>query len=236
MTPEIRSIPGFHEPFCALSHLAGALVFAGLAVVLVRRGRGDARRVLLLGVFAGTSVWLLAMSGVFHMLEEGSTARGVLGRLDHAAIFALIAGTHTPLQGLFFRGIARWGVLAAMWSLAATGITLFSVFYDALPRGLGTGIYLAMGWIAGTAGLVIWRRQGTTRIWLLLLGGVVYSVGALLLGLEWPTIVPGVFEAHELWHVAVLLAMALHWTFLLENARLPMDGSVDRRGPAPRAS
>jgi channel protein (hemolysin III family) len=227
---QTHSLPGFHEPFSALSHLGGAILFAVLAVRLVRRGRGDTRRVVLLGVFAFTSILLLSMSGVFHMLPEGTTGRNVLGRLDKAAIFALIAGTHTPIQGLFFRGFERWGVLAAMWLVAATGITLFSVFYDSLPGWLGTGVYLLMGWIAGAAGLVVWRRQGTSRIWLLISGGVVYSVGVLPLGLEWPTIWPGVVGPHALWHVAVLTALGLHWTFLFENARQPMDGPA---GPFP---
>lgn len=223
MPTQTHSLPGFYEPFSALSHLIGALVFALLAVLLVRRGRGDARRILFLGVFAGTSVLLLSMSGVYHMLVEGSTARNVLGRLDKAAIFALIAGTHTPIQGLFFRGLARWGMLALMWLVAATGITLFSVFYDSLPRGLGTTVYILMGWIAGGAGLVVWRRQGTSRIWLLLLGGGFYSVGAISLGLEWPTVLPGVLGPHEVWHVAVLAAMGLHWKFIFENAQRPLD-------------
>jgi len=223
----VHSLPGFYEPFSAFSHLIGALVFVVLAVRLIRRGRGDLRRVLYLSIFAATSILLLSMSGVYHMLSEGSTARNVLGRLDYAAIFALIAGTHTPVQGLFFRGLARWGVLAIMWLIAATGITLFSVFYHSLPRGLGTSVFLFMGWIAGFAGIIVWRRQGTSRIWPLFAGGIVYSVGAILLGLEWPTIIPGVFGPHDLWHIAVLTAMGLHWKFVFENATRPVDGKVN---------
>lgn len=229
MSAPIHSLPGFYEPFSALSHLLGALVFAVLTVRLLRDARGDARRVLVYAVFAFTAVLLLSMSGVFHMLEEGTTARNVLGRLDKAAIFALIAGTHTPIQGLFFRGFARWGVLVLMWLVAATGISLFSVFYHSLPVGLGTGIYIAMGWIAGASGLITWRRYGTRSIKLLMLGGVCYTVGAVLLGLDWPTLWPGVFGAHELWHVAVLAALALHWRFYLEHAQQPMDGEVGGR-------
>lgn len=223
MASQVHSLPGFHEPFGALSHLVGALVYGVLSVALLRRARGDARRLLCLGVFAFTTVFLLSMSGVFHMLEVGTQARDVLGRLDKAAIFALIAGTHTPIQGLFFRGVARWGVLTFMWLVAATGMTLFSVFYDSLPSGLGTGVYLVMGWIAGVSGVVVWRRQGTSRLWLLILGGGFYSVGAILLGLEWPTILPGILGPHELWHVAVLTALGLHWKFFFEHAREPMD-------------
>jgi channel protein (hemolysin III family) len=223
---QVHSIPGFHEPFSAMSHLGGALVFAVLGVFLLRRGRGDGRRILLLGVFAFTSVLLLSMSGVFHMLPEPSSRRAVLERLDHAAIFALIAGTHTPVQGLFFRGLARWGVLTFMWLVAATGITLFTIFHDSLPRGLGTTVFLMMGWTAGIAGFVVWRRYGTARVRLLVLGGVVYSIGAILLGMEWPTLVEGLIGPHEVWHVAVLVAMGMHWRVMFRHAAIPLDGPV----------
>lgn len=230
---QIHSLPGFHEPVGSLLHLLGALVFAALGLPLLRRAAGDPRRVALFAVYVIASVFLLAMSGVYHMLAPASAAstatdgsvgaRAVLARLDKAAIFVLIAGTHTPVQGLFFRGVARWGVLALVWAIAATGIALFTVFFDELPRGLGTSVYLLLGWIAGTSGLVIWRRWGTSEIRLLLLGGVVYSAGAVLLGLEWPVVWPGVIGPHEVWHVAVLGGMALHWRFLFAHARRGLD-------------
>ena len=218
------SIPGFFEPFGSMIHLIGAGVFAVLAFYLLRRGRGDRRRVALLAVYALSCVLLLSLSGVYHMLREGGTARAVLGRLDLAAIFVLIAGTQTPLQAIFFRGVARWGVLALAWVLAITGITLFSVFYHSLPEGLGTSIYLLLGWLAGSAGIVLWRRYGTSQVELVLLGGLVYSLGAILLGLGWPTLIPGVVGPHEIWHIAVLVAMGLHWTFVYQNAHRPLDG------------
>ncbi len=220
---QAHPLPGFQEPVGALTHLVGALVFAGLAVPLLRRGRGDRVRIALLAVYAFASVFLLSMSGVYHMLPEGSAGRSVLARLDKAAIFVMIAGTHTPVQGIFFRGAARWGVLAVMWSLAALGITLFTVFHDRLPRGLGTTVYLLLGWIAAASGIVVWRRVGTAVIRPVVLGGVAYSVGAILLGLEWPTLVPGILGPHEVWHFAVLLGMALHWRFLFDNARRGID-------------
>ena len=169
---QVAPIPGFFEPFSALTHLIGALVFAVLTFFLLRRGRGNGLRLTVLAVFAFSCVLLLSLSGVFHMLRTGSTARAVLGRMDLAAIFVLIAGTHTPVQAFFFRGAARWGVLVLVWLLAATGSTLFSVFYGSLPRGLGTSIYLLLGWIAGGAGLLAWRRYGTTKVRLLLGGGL----------------------------------------------------------------
>lgn len=221
---QIQPLLGFQEPIGSLTHLVGALVFGLLSIPMLRRARGDGRRVALLAVYAGSCVLLLLMSGLFHMFPQGSSARAVLGRLDLAAIFVLIAGTHTPVQGLFFRGVARWGVLLAMWALAVLGITLFTIFYDELPQGLGISVFLLLGWVASTSGLIVWRRIGTAQIALLLLGGVAYSLGATLLGLGWPTLVPGVFGAHELWHLAVLTGMGLHWFFLFQNANRALDG------------
>lgn len=219
---QVEPLGGLQDPFSALVHLGGALVFVGLAVPLLRRARGDRTRLALLGVYAFACVLLLSMSGVYHALAEGSTARAVLNRLDRAAIFVLIAGTHTPVQGLFFRGVARWGVLLALWLVAALGITLFVLFHTALPDGLATGTYLVLGWLAGISGLIVWRRIGTARIAPLVLGGVAYTLGALLLALDGPTLVAGHVGAHELWHLAVLLGMGLHWTFLFQNARAPL--------------
>src|SRR5687767_7090240 len=139
---EVFSLPGFYEPVCALTHLVGAAVFASLAFPLLRRARGDRRRVAILALYSFACVFLLAVSGVFHMLPEDGAGRAVMGRLDKAAIFVLIAGTHAPVQGLYFRGAARWGVLICMWLLAAIGITLFTVFYDSLSLALGTLVYL----------------------------------------------------------------------------------------------
>lgn len=215
---DVLSLPGILEPVSSLTHLGGALVFAFLSFPLLRRARGDRRRVALFAVYAFSCVLLLAASGVYHMLPADSTERAVLGRLDKAAIFVLIAGTHTPVQGLFFRGVARWGVLLALWLVAATGILLFTIHYADLPRGLGTTVYLVLGWIAGSSGLIAWRRIGTERIAPLVLGGLVYTLGAVMLGLDWPHLVPGVFGAHELWHFAVLAGMGLHWAFLFGSA------------------
>jgi channel protein (hemolysin III family) len=225
-----RSIPGFTDPISSWSHLLGAFAFAIAAVSLLRRGRGGGMRVCFLSVFAVSSVVLLAISGVYHMLASEGTPRSVLLRLDKAAIFVLIAGTFTPVQGICFTGIARWGVLALMWILAATGMTLFTVFADRLPDGLSTTVYLALGWTGGCSGFVLWRRYGFALVRPLVLGGVAYSLGAILLGLEWPTLLPGVIGPHELWHVAVLAGIAFHWSFIFRVAsgRLPPP----RTGPA----
>ncbi len=212
---DILPIPGFHEPFSALSHLIGAVVFGVRFFWLLKRSRGHPHLTAYLAIYAFSCVLLLSMSGVYHMLPEG-TGRTVLRRLDLAAIFILIAGTHTPIQGLFFRGFWRWGVLTLMWLIVALGVTLFSIFADDLPRGLGTGTFLLLGWIGGSSGLVVWRRHGFAFVRPLVLGGLAYSVGAILVGVGWPWLIPGFIGPHEMWHIAVLIAVSLHWRFMYQ--------------------
>ena len=110
---ELYHLPGFHEPFSAISHLFGALLFLALGVPLLLRGRGSFARVFYLGVYTFSCVLLFSMSGVYHMMVRGGTAHRVIERLDHGAIFILIAGTFTPAHGILFRGWLRWGPLVS---------------------------------------------------------------------------------------------------------------------------
>ena len=131
------SIPGFSDPVSSLTHLAGAVVFAILGVFLIARGRGDARRVVSLAVFAFSCVLLLSLSGVYHLLSPGTAARSVLMRLDHAAIFVLIAGSFTPVHVILLRDRWQWHLLAWIWVAALAGLVLKTVYFDAMPPGSG---------------------------------------------------------------------------------------------------
>ncbi len=210
----IYPIPGFSEPVSSLSHLLGAGVYAVLSIFLLWRGRGSWSRLAFLGVFVFACVFLLSMSGVYHLLAPGGSGRAVLGRLDHAAIFVLIAGTFTPAHGILFRGWGRWGPLLLIWAMAATGITLKSIFFTRCPEWLGLLLYLSMGWLGAVSGVVIWRCYGHWLVRPLIWGALAYTAGAVLEFLRWPVLIPGVVGPHELFHVAVLLGISWHWEFV----------------------
>jgi channel protein (hemolysin III family) len=218
-------VSGVREPFSSLSHLLGAVLFAGLTVWLVRRGRGDRARVAALAVFGIASVFLLSMSGAYHMLWPGGPCRPVLKRLDLAAIFTLIAGTFTPAQAILFRGMRRWAPLAWVWTTAAVGVALRTAYFEAVPDWLGTAFFLALGWTGAVFAVDLRRRYGFRFISPLVLGGLAYSAGAVLLEFHWPTLLPGVFGPHELWHVAVLAGLGWHWQFVSQFAAGPPDGT-----------
>src|SRR5262249_14527529 len=106
--PPIYALPRFHEPFSAISHLAGAFIFLILGRLVPMRGRHNREGFPYLVVYAISVVLLLTMSGIYHMLVRGSAAHRVFDRLDHGAILVLIAGSFTPIHGILFRGWQRW--------------------------------------------------------------------------------------------------------------------------------
>ncbi|MCG8585741.1 MAG: hemolysin III family protein [Pirellulales bacterium] len=213
----VYGIPGFREPFACLSHLIAAGVFAIVGVSLVRRGRGSRCRTASLAVLVFSTVFLLSMSAVYHMLDHGQ-GRYVMRSLDVAGVFVLIAGTATPLLAILFRGWYRWLPLVCIWAFAATGITLRVIFEESMPKSAGTAIFLVLGWIGAIPCIVLWRRYGYRFVEPLLWGGVAYTVGALLIVFRWPVLIPGVIGYHELWHVAVLIGITLHWKFVFQFA------------------
>ena len=207
----IQAIPGFSEPFSSLSHLLPTGVFLAFGVGLLYRARGHAARIAALSVYVFACVFLLAMSGVFHLLEPGGTPRAILQRLDHAAIFIQIAGTFTPLHILLFRGFWRWGILAIIWGVAIAGLTLKSIYFNAMPESIGLLLYLGLGWMGGLSAVALYRWYGTRFLRPLIYGAIAFTLGAVIDFLHTPELVPGVIGAHELFHVAVLFGMGFHW-------------------------
>lgn len=227
----IVPIPGFSEPFSSLSHLfaAGACVFAGFH--LLRRGRGDASRVFVLAVFVFSCVFLLSMSGVYHLLAPGGGGHKVLQRLDHAGIFLLIAGSFTPVHWLLFHGWARWGVLLLIWALAITGMTLKAIFFDDIPEWLGLSLFMGLGWIGLASGIALWRRHGGRLVRPLVYSGVAYTVGGLLEFLRTPVVIPGVLGPHELLHLGVIAGIAFHFAFLFGALNAPSPKGARNGAP-----
>ena len=212
------SIAGFTDPMSSISHLAGTVVFSVLSVFLLRSAWPSRNRFWFSLVFVVSVVLLLTMSFVYHMMAIGSTSRTVLRCLDIAAIFILIAGTFTVFHGILFSGWKRWGIMIPMWIIAVTGIVLRSVFYESVSDIMGIGIFLLMGWIGAFSAYLVWKDYGFESFLPLLIGGILYSVGALIDGLDWPVLVDRVWGPHETFHLFVLAALGVHWSFVAKVA------------------
>ncbi len=220
----VYSISGFNDPMSSLSHLAGTVVFFVLSILLLRSAWRSRVRFWYSFVFACSAQLLLSMSFVYHLLDTRYVARGVMLRMDVAVIFVLIAGTFTPIHGILFRGWRRWGMLLLIWTIAVTGITLRTIFFEHIPYVVGVGIFIAMGWIGVISAIMLFRDFGWTVVGPLFLGGALYTVGAIANVMQF-SIVPRVWGAHETFHVLVLAGLGAHWSLIARIA----DGSIRAR-------
>jgi hemolysin III len=212
------SLLGFCEPLSSWLHLAGAAVAAWSIGPLRRLGTSPGAR-LALAVYGGGVVFALSMSGAYHACESDGAARAVMQRLDHAGIWILIAATFTPVHAIAFRGLARWGFLSFIWAAAITGVVLKTVFFDALPQSVGLLFYLALGWMGVVSAVLLARARGWRPVAPLLAGGVFYSVGGAISVIESPRLLPGYLGHHELFHLAVLAGVLLHWRFVAASCQ-----------------
>jgi hemolysin III len=220
--PNIVSIPGFSDPFSSMSHLLGAALFTVFSVFLLQRGRGDALRMASLAIFCFGTVFLLSSSGVTHLLGRDGTAHSVMRRIDHAAIFALIACSFTPIHVILFRGRQRWIVLILVWTVAILGIAIKTVYFDLISPAAGTAVYIGMGWIGLASWLAVVRQYGFQFARPIMWGGFAYTIGGVLDSLHWPVLVSGVIQWHEVFHVAVLIGLGCHWAFIYGIANRPV--------------
>lgn len=196
-----------------LSHGLGLLAsLVALPILAVNAWwRHDGWQLLGASVFGVTLVLLYAASTGYHLLRPGSRAKEKFRLLDHAAIYLLIAGTYTPFTVGALRGPWGWGLLIAVWALAATGIVL-KLKVGFRHEGLSTAVYLFMGWLVVIAIRPLIARIGLAGFGWLLAGGMSYSVGVIFFA--WARL----RFAHLLWHGFVLLGSACHVVAVLRYA------------------
>jgi channel protein (hemolysin III family) len=216
--PDLYHLTCMYEPFSAISHLLGAIVFVFLGLRLLQRGRGDRSRLMFLGVFAGGCVVMLIISGLYHIPARGTGPHRILERIDHATIFVFIAATFTPTHGLLFDGWLRWGPLSAIWGVTLLAVTLKTLFFDYLPESIGFSFYLTLGWSGGITMFLLGRRYGFAFIRPLLIGGVIYSIGGVVEFFQTAVLVPGYIHSHETLHITVLVGAYCHWLFMWQFA------------------
>lgn len=202
------------EPVNSLTHWAGAvLALAGLVTLLIV-GWGTPSKVISLAVYGLSLILLFSASATYHMVQVRDRALEIFRKIDHAAIYLLIAGTYTPFCVNAFTGFWKWGMLGIIWSLALIGIVV-KVFYIRAPRWLNAGFYLIMGWSCLAA---VGQMLAALPAWVigwLVAGGVIYTLGAVVYITRILNFRPGVFGFHEMWHIFVLLAAAAHFVAVL---------------------
>lgn len=204
------------DPASAITHLVGAVLsVVGLAVlVTLAAQRGTPWHVVSFAIFGASLVLLYTASTIYHSLRVSPRATTALRKLDHSMIFVLIAGTYTPFTLLPLRGPWGWSLLGVAWGAALLGILVKLLWLEA-PRWLYTLVYILMGWMVVIAlGPLVRTAPVPATVWLGV-GGLFYTVGAVLYATRWPNPWPGKFGFHEIWHLFVMAGSVAHFTAVL---------------------
>jgi hemolysin III len=190
-------------------HLGAAPIalVAGMALVVfapTQAGRISA------AIFTLSAVLLFGTSAVYHRGNWSPQTKAVLRRMDHANIFIIIAGTYTPLTVLLLEGTQRVVVLCLVWGGAILGV-IFRVLWVGAPRWLYVPMYIALGWVAVGYIQPFYEAGGLAVVILVAVGGLCYTVGAIIYGTKWPRGSERYFGFHEIFHALTIAGFACHF-------------------------
>jgi len=198
--PRLRGV--FHQWACLVAVPLG--VWLGLEAETTRARVGAS-------VFAASVVAMFGASALYHRPTWSPRWRAWLRRLDHAGIYCLIAGTYTPVGLLVLHGAWRTVVLAIVWAGCAVAISI-RLFWIAAPKWIEVVVAISLGWVGVVALPEIVWGAGLACMFLILAGGIAYSVGAVVYALKRPDPFPAVFGYHEIFHLLIVVAVALQYS------------------------
>lgn len=198
-------------------HLGALVLSVPAAIVLILIARGGVATTSA-AVYGATLVALFAVSSTYHRFDPRSRWCLVLRRLDHATIYLLIAGSYTPFAAVAVGGWLGLGLIVTVWALALLGVALKLRWFDR-THAIGGALYIVIGWLAVIAGPAMVHRVGSGTLVLLLLGGLTYTGGAIVLSTRKPNPFPRVFGYHEVWHSLTIAAATLHYIAIASVVR-----------------
>jgi hemolysin III len=192
------------------SHLTGILAMLAGYIVLLCKSAGSVQSIVLSTIYSLCAIFIFTCSSIYHGQKREEDLYNPWRRLDHIAIFFMIAGTYTPICYVYLDVYWRWSIIGAQWMLVLLGL-FFKIFYIQGPRWLTVLIYVLMGWMVIIPLYQLLATMPAISLWLLLAGGVAYTIGGLIYALKKPNPAPGLFGFHEIFHLLILLGAALHY-------------------------
>ncbi|WP_027480657.1 PAQR family membrane homeostasis protein TrhA [Deinococcus pimensis] len=209
-----RLILALREPVNSLTHWAGVVLAVPFLAVMLVWAHTKGLSPWPFVVFGVSFALLFLASASYHSFRVSERAQLWLRKLDHSAIFLLIAGSYTPIAYFGLGGTTGKVVLAVVWGIALAGVILKLVTMR-LPRWVSTGLYLGMGWIAVVFLPQLARSLPVGALVWLGVGGLLYTLGAVVYATKKLDFRPGVFGFHEVWHLFVLGGSTAHFAMML---------------------
>ncbi|MCK6598142.1 MAG: hemolysin III family protein [Bdellovibrionaceae bacterium] len=199
-------------------HQAAFFVALGAGSVLTALAKNSGTQQICL-IYVISLLTMYGCSSLYHRINWQPSPRKWLRRLDHAAIFFLIAGTGTPISLLGLKGEAGDNLLKIFWIMALAGVAK-ELFWIKAPKWLSAIFFVLMGWAGAPYLTEMKTNLGGTNIALLITGGSIYTIGALIYASKKPDPMPDFFGYHELFHLLVIIASVLHFAVVFNLALL----------------
>lgn len=206
------------EKIAAYSHCATIPIIAIGSLALVILAKGDFSIQLVSIIYGLSGIFLFSASFLYHSKKQMENDKTIWRKLDHTAIFFLIAGTYTPLCFFYLEGKMKWGILIAQWSLVMLG-TLFKFLFINAPRVFGTIVYLVMGWLVLVPMVSLVENMPRVALIFLVAGGLSYTIGAVIYACKRPNPRPGFFGFHEIFHLFISGGAILHLVMLIDGVK-----------------
>ncbi len=206
-----------NDPISSISHLIGAILSIPISIILITLGAkyGNPVYVISFAIFGLSLLSLYTASTVYHLIpskEDFKTKKLKARKIDHMMIFVLIAGTYTPVCLITLKGIWGYSIFSIVWTIAIIGV-IFKAFVmndNKILRYISTSLYLILGWLIIIAIYPLVQTMNTFSLTLLTLGGISYSIGAIIYALKKPSIPVDWLSFHDIFHFFVLIGSLFH--------------------------
>lgn len=201
------------EPFNALSHFVGAVLSVVALVAMIFKASVQdlpGLHIVAIIIFGVSMILLYSASATYHMVLAKDKVIAFLRKLDHSMIFLLIAGSYAPFCLIALNGSSGFVLFSVVAGIAVAGI-LFKMVWFNCPRWLSTGLYIGMGWIIVFLASPLSKVLSTSGFWLLILGGMMYTIGGIIYGAKPKFLQSKYLGFHEIFHIFILLGTFSHF-------------------------
>ncbi|MFI3210006.1 MAG: hemolysin III family protein [Peptostreptococcaceae bacterium] len=201
------------EPINGFTHLIGAILsFVGLLALVIKTSVSNPTVLSLSAViiFGISMILLYSASATYHLVVSSDKVIAYLRRIDHAMIFLLIAGSYTPFCLIALNGVTGWTLFLIISTIAVVGICFKLIWFNC-PRWLSTAIYVLMGWMAIFLIEPLKNSLSIQGLNLLVLGGIFYTIGAVIYAIKPKFLKNKYFGYHEIFHIFIMLGTFSHF-------------------------
>ncbi len=210
----MKNFLGMKEPVNTLTHFATLIASVGGLIFLVLKTWSNTPKLITMTVYGVSIILLYGASSLYHWVKTTPRKNLILKKLDHIAIYLLISGSYTPVFYYGLTGTWRWTMLTAVWVLAFTGI-LLKIWFISVPRYVSTIFYITLGWIALVPFLHLFGNLPVGAIYMMFMGGVAYTVGAIIYATKCFNLFPNRFGFHEIFHLFVMAGSIIHFIMIV---------------------